>query len=185
MATISLYIWAPTHHFQQCGILKDVDTDVPVQPPFNLRNSKWCSVSSLTLLEYSSDWLAKALIRLHVCAGWSEALLVPHTTLLEISCHSSYGFILWIKSVVSDQLASSEASWSGSTLFSKEGSEFWKSYVCLLGQIWALSRENLSSGVCEQHRRRPACADWSAPLLFTFWKVSYLDLIRAKFRFSS
>ena len=33
--------------------------------------------------------LAKALIRLHVCAGWSEALLVAHTTLLEISCHSS------------------------------------------------------------------------------------------------
>ena len=33
--------------------------------------------------------LAKALIRLHVCAGWSEALLVAHTTLLEISCHGS------------------------------------------------------------------------------------------------
>ena len=26
-----------------------------MQPPFNLRNSKWCSVSSLTLIEYSSD----------------------------------------------------------------------------------------------------------------------------------
>ena len=24
--------------------------------------------------------------------------------------------------------------------------------------IWARTRENLSSGVCEQHRRRPACA---------------------------
>ena len=33
--------------------------------------------------------LAKALIRLRVCAGWSEALLVAHTTLLEISCRSS------------------------------------------------------------------------------------------------
>ena len=31
-----------------------------------------------------------ALIRLRVCAGWSEALLVAHTTLLEISCHGSY-----------------------------------------------------------------------------------------------
>ena len=30
--------------------------------------------------------LAKALIRLHLCAGWSEALLVAHTLLLEISC---------------------------------------------------------------------------------------------------
>ena len=33
--------------------------------------------------------LAKALIRLRVCAGWSEALLVAHTTLLEIPCCSS------------------------------------------------------------------------------------------------
>ena len=30
--------------------------------------------------------LAKALIRLRVYAGWSEPLLVSHTTLLEISC---------------------------------------------------------------------------------------------------
>ena len=27
-----------------------------------------------------------------------------------------------------------------------------------IAAIWASSRENLSSGVCEQHRRRPACA---------------------------
>ena len=33
--------------------------------------------------------LAKALIRLHICAGWSEPLLVAHTILLEISCPSS------------------------------------------------------------------------------------------------
>ena len=33
--------------------------------------------------------LAKALIRLRVCAGCSEALLVAHTTLLEISCCGS------------------------------------------------------------------------------------------------
>ena len=35
--------------------------------------------------------LAKALIRLRVCAGWSEPLLVAHTTLLEISCRGSFG----------------------------------------------------------------------------------------------
>ena len=34
--------------------------------------------------------LAKALIRLRVRAGWSEALLVAHTTLLEISCTGLY-----------------------------------------------------------------------------------------------
>ena len=42
-------------NFQQCGILTSVDSDEPVQPPFKLRNSKWCSVSSLTVIEYSSD----------------------------------------------------------------------------------------------------------------------------------
>ena len=36
--------------------------------------------------------LAKALIRLRVCAGWSEALLVAHTTLLETSCTGSASF---------------------------------------------------------------------------------------------
>ena len=48
-------IWAVTCHFHQCGILTSVDSDVPVYPPFKLRNSKWCSVSSLTFIEYSSD----------------------------------------------------------------------------------------------------------------------------------
>ena len=41
--------------FQQCGILTSVDSDEPVQPPFKLRNSKWCPVGSLTINEYSSD----------------------------------------------------------------------------------------------------------------------------------
>ena len=33
------------------------------------------------------------LIRLCTCAGWSEPLLVAHTTLLEITCSGSYGLI--------------------------------------------------------------------------------------------
>ena len=41
--------------FQQFDILTSVDSDEPVQPPFKLRNSKWCSVSSLINIEYSSD----------------------------------------------------------------------------------------------------------------------------------
>ena len=32
-----------------------VKSDEPLQAPFKLRNSKWCSVSSLTIIEYSSD----------------------------------------------------------------------------------------------------------------------------------
>ena len=47
--------WTVTCDSHQCGILTSVDSDEPVQTPFNLRNSKWCSVSSLTLKAYSSD----------------------------------------------------------------------------------------------------------------------------------
>ena len=35
------------------GILTSVDSVKPVQPPYKLRNWKWCSVT--TLIEYSSD----------------------------------------------------------------------------------------------------------------------------------
>ena len=42
---------------------------------------------------------AKALIRLHVCTGWSEALVVTHTILLEISCHGS-NWILTINTLI-------------------------------------------------------------------------------------
>ena len=45
----------PWRDFQQCGILPSEDSDGSVQILFKLRNSKWCSVSSLTLIEYSSD----------------------------------------------------------------------------------------------------------------------------------
>ena len=34
--------------------------------------------------------LAKALISLRVCAGWSAPLLVAHTTLLDITCHGPF-----------------------------------------------------------------------------------------------
>ena len=48
-------IWAVTCDFQQCGILTCVDSEEPVWPRFKLKASKWCSVSSLTLIDYSSD----------------------------------------------------------------------------------------------------------------------------------
>ena len=44
------YSAAVSCDFQQCGILTSVDSDEPVQSPFKLRNSKWCSVSSLSLI---------------------------------------------------------------------------------------------------------------------------------------
>ena len=50
--------------------------------------------------------LAKALIRLRVCADWSEPLLVAHTTLLEISCHGSYAFVVRYKIPIAQLVAS-------------------------------------------------------------------------------
>ena len=85
-----------TCDFQQCGILTSVDSDKPVQPPVKLRNSKFYQSDVNTQSIFKG--LAKALISLCVCAGWSEPLLVSHTTLLEISCHGSllyFGNQIW------------------------------------------------------------------------------------------
>ena len=82
-------IWAAAWDFQQFDILTSVDLEEPKQPPDKLKNSKWCSFSSFKNHRILKR-LAKALIRLRVYAGWSEALLVTHTTLFEISCTGSF-----------------------------------------------------------------------------------------------
>ena len=49
---------------------------------------------------------------------------------------------------------------------------------------WASSRENLSSGVCEQHRRRPACASAQSDqrLCYSlFWKYHITACYRINF----
>ena len=51
------------------AISKSVDSDEAVQSPLKLRNSKFCSVSSLS--HRMSKLQATALVRLPVCAGWS------------------------------------------------------------------------------------------------------------------
>ena len=45
-------IWSSAWDFQQCDILTCVDSDEPLQPPFKLRNSKWCSVHSFGFVKY-------------------------------------------------------------------------------------------------------------------------------------
>ena len=67
--------WAVTCDFQQCGILTSVDSYEPVQPPFKLRNSKWCLVNSLTLIEYSMDWQSLGSDCVYAQAGLSLCLL--------------------------------------------------------------------------------------------------------------
>ena len=57
-------IWAVTCDFQQCAFWS-VDLDEPVKPPFKFSNSKWCSVSSLTLIEYSRDYQGFWTVHMH------------------------------------------------------------------------------------------------------------------------
>ena len=68
-----------TCDFQQCGILTGVESDEPVQHHFKLRNSKICSVSSFTIVEYSSDkqklWSDCAYARAGLSPCWSR---IPH-----------------------------------------------------------------------------------------------------------
>ena len=70
--------WAVTCDFQQCSILKSIDSYEPVQPLFKLRNSKCCSVSSLTVIEYSSDkqrlWSDCAYAQADLRLCWSHKL---------------------------------------------------------------------------------------------------------------
>ena len=73
------YKWAVTCDFQHCGILTSVDSHQPVQPPIKLRNSKCCTVSSLTVIEYSSDlqrlWSVCAYAQAGLSLCWSY---IPH-----------------------------------------------------------------------------------------------------------
>ena len=54
--------------------------------------------------------------------------------------------------------------------------------------IWAATQENLSSGGLRTTQAQISLrmsADWSAPVLSAFWKVSYVTLVQVKFQFSS
>ena len=53
--TLFLKKWAATRDFQQCGILRSVDSDEPVQLSVKLRNFKWYSVCGSAVMEYPSD----------------------------------------------------------------------------------------------------------------------------------
>ena len=60
--------------------------------------------------------LANALIRLHVCAGWSEPLIVAHTTLSDISrCSSNVKICLKDKFSYSHRIDSNRKRYKQST----------------------------------------------------------------------
>ena len=71
--------WAVECDFQQFDILTSLDSDEPLQPPFKLKHSKRCSVSSLTIIEYSRDlqrlWSDCAYSQADLRLCWSH---IPH-----------------------------------------------------------------------------------------------------------
>ena len=81
--------------FQQCGIFTSVDSDAPVQPPFKSRNSKWCSISSLSVIEYSSDkhriWSDCAYAQADLRFCWSQK---PHCWKSHALAHITFCRIL-------------------------------------------------------------------------------------------
>ena len=70
---LSSDMWFPNN---ECGILTSVDSDEPVQSPFKLGNSKWCSISIITLIENSSDeqrlWLDCVYVQADLSLRWSH-----------------------------------------------------------------------------------------------------------------
>ena len=61
------------------------------------------------------------------------------------------------------------------------------SRVNLQDSIWALTRENLSSGVCKQQGHRPSCpnAQSDQHLCYPLIEKYRIDLLQVKFQFSS
>ena len=65
--------------FQTMWHIDMCESDENVQPPFKLRNSKWCSVSNTIFIEYSSDkqrlWSDCAYAQAGLSLCWSH---IPH-----------------------------------------------------------------------------------------------------------
>ena len=80
--------WAVTCDYQQCGILTRVDSEKPVQPIFMRRTSKWCSVSSLTVIKCTSDlkrlWPDSAYAQTDLRLCWPH---IPHCHTLYAGCN--------------------------------------------------------------------------------------------------
>ena len=135
-------------------------------------------------------WQAKALIRLRVCAGWSEALLVAHTTLLEISCRSS--FVIFFEScvIVTKGCVVTELCWDWVALSLRF--VFWLDVCCcdwlmccywvVLSCNWCLCYEWQSCFCWKLWYEWELCCDRSLPLdwhLCCYWQLLWLtsDLI--------
>ena len=74
------------------GILTCVESDKPVMPPFKLRNSKLCSVSSLRVIEYSRLWSDCVYVQAGLSLCWSH---IPHCWKSHVGAHIPEGHWPW------------------------------------------------------------------------------------------
>ena len=85
----------PWHMISNNVVFQQVTTQTSLLLSLETKNDFQSVVNIHRILERS----AKALIRLHLYAGWSEDLLVAHTTLLEISRRGSIVIKIFILSI--------------------------------------------------------------------------------------
>ena len=144
-----------TCDFQQCDILTSVDSDEPVQSPFKLWNSKWCSVSRLTVIEYYSDmqrvWLECAYVQAGLSLCWSH---IPHCWKSHVTAHMGLGTIKPVFRV-SDTVRLKPVSLATETSWKIE-----ISHVASLEIIF------FNKWITKTLIRLWECAGWSAPVLF-------------------
>ena len=122
-------------------------------------------------------WLRNKKIKFLLCTlNWSPGLFKLYDLFISSQssgmCHSLPIWILvWMKnSVDPDQVASSEASWSWSLLFTKKGIEFWKVCVHFLGKIWCAN--NIGSGQNQNVHSTKDFLNMEFAFKYGVWEIS-------------
>ena len=161
-------IWAMACDFHQCGILTSVYSDGPMQPPFKLRTSKRCLVSSLTIIEYSSDkqslWSDCAYVQADLRLCWSH---IPH-------CWKSYALAhIWVR-VISK---SAVIKYGPERVYLKYQIHIRLDIFCtlLLHSCYQISiKDSNYKLVCSCKQSWKQCGSWSAGFSDASWSGSIL-----------
>ena len=112
-SSIGSFIFLTVNLFRHCqeylheisNNLTSVDSDEPLEPPFKLRNSKRCLVSSFTIIEYSSDkqrlWSDCAYAQADLRLCWSHISRCKSHAQTHVFC------LVWRQSVMLEDFLSS------------------------------------------------------------------------------
>ena len=149
-----------TRDLQQCGILTSVESYQPVQRPVKLRNSKCCSVKDIQATSKGSDQSAHMRMLVWPLAGRTYTI---------VGNLMSWLILFWCRL------------WPILHYFGPMGVY----YIFTLYGPWCKKTCLWGLRTTKEQTSLPIGTDWSAPLLFAFWKVSYLYLLQVNFHFTS